>query len=251
MKYSLALALFCSLSFSSFADTISLLADEWCPYNCTAGSDKPGYIVEAVKIIFEKAGHTIDYKTMAWTRATQEAREGKVTGVIGATQDESKGLVLPKVAQGLTKDTLFTKKGSDWKYTGPDSLKSVKLLGLIGDYEYSKEIQDFTKANKDKVDMVSGENAIEQNMKKLNAGRITAVVDDKNVFLNTADKLGFKDAFQEAGYTDKEDKIYVAFSTKNPKAKEYATILEKGWAELRKSGELKKIMEKYNLKDFE
>lgn len=251
MKICLATLLALS-SFSLWADVISLRADQWCPYNCDPKSDKPGYIIEAAKIIFEKAGHKLDYQTLAWTRALKDSREGQFSGVVGANQDEAKdGFIIPKVAQGLNAFGFFVPKGSTWKYEGTNSLDKIKLLGVIADYSYNDEINNFIKNHKDLVDYASGESPLETSMKKLNAGRLTAVVEDKNVFGLTAANAGFKDTFEEVGTSNEKIKLYVAFSAKNPKAKEYVSIFEKGWAELRKSGELKKILDKYNAKDWE
>ncbi len=239
-------------SLSVFADTITIKADQWCPYNCDPKSDKPGYIIEAAKIIFEKAGHKLDYQTMAWPRALQDAKDGNITGVVGANAEEVKeGFVLPKVPQGLNAFSFFVKKGSSWKYTGPDSLKQLKYLGVIADYSYNDEINAFIKANKPLIDLAAGETPLDQCMKKLDAGRITAVVEDRNVFNLAAANSSFKDSFEDAGTSAEKIKLYMAFSSKNPKAKEYASILEKGWTDMRKSGELKKILDKYNAKDWE
>ena len=251
MKTCLALLLAFS-SLSAFADTISLRADAWCPYNCDPKSDKPGYIIEAAKIIFEKAGHKVDYQLLAWSRAIKESKEGQYVGIVGANAEEAKdGFIVPKVSQGINAFGFYTKKGDTWKYTGADSLKKLKLLAVLADYSYSDEINTFIKDNKALIDVAAGDNALEQSMKKLNAGRITAIVEDKNVFSLSAANAGFKDAFDEAGISNEKIKLYVAFSAKNPKAKEYIAIFEKGWADLRKSGELKKILDKYNTKDWE
>lgn len=61
-----------------FADTIHLRADVWCPYNCEQGSTLPGYIIEAASLIFEKAGHKIDYQTLNWSRTIREVHQGVI-----------------------------------------------------------------------------------------------------------------------------------------------------------------------------
>jgi polar amino acid transport system substrate-binding protein len=45
--------------------------------------------------------------------------------------------------------------------------------------------------------------------------------------------------------------LFIAFSPKEPKAKIYANILAKETKEMRKSGELKKILATYNLTDWQ
>lgn len=35
-------------------EVITLVADEWCPYNCVPNSEKPGYAIEIAQEIFNK-----------------------------------------------------------------------------------------------------------------------------------------------------------------------------------------------------
>ena len=53
--------LFVLLTASTFSnwDEIILVADEWCPYNCTPGENKQGYIVEIAKHALESEGHKV------------------------------------------------------------------------------------------------------------------------------------------------------------------------------------------------
>ncbi|MNT92496.1 hypothetical protein D3C72_2337940 [compost metagenome] len=45
--------------------------------------------------------------------------------------------------------------------------------------------------------------------------------------------------------------LYVSFSPANPKSPQYAALITKGISELRQSGELKKILDKYGVLDWE
>ena len=78
------------------ADVITLRADEWCPYNCAENSDRPGYAVEIAREVFGRAGHSVEYRTMAWSRALQECRKGLVTGVVGAAHTEVPDFIFPQ-----------------------------------------------------------------------------------------------------------------------------------------------------------
>jgi polar amino acid transport system substrate-binding protein len=62
----LSLSMLCSLA---KADTISIRADLWCPFNCDPSGAKPGYMIEIAKAVFEPLGHKIDYQTLNWARA--------------------------------------------------------------------------------------------------------------------------------------------------------------------------------------
>lgn len=50
---------------------VVLGADEWCPYNCTPGSNQPGYVVELAKAIFEKRAMISNIKLCLGDRQKQ------------------------------------------------------------------------------------------------------------------------------------------------------------------------------------
>lgn len=233
------------------ADVITLRADEWCPYNCAEDSDKPGYGIELAKEIFAKAGHTVEYKTMAWARALEEGRKGSIVAVIGADKTEASDFVFPNQPVAVIDNTFVVKKGNAWKYAGPASLEKLKL-GAIQGYSYVGEVGTYMTANAKnaaRVDMVGGDNALEMNLKKLAAGRVDATVDAKPVLAYKLLKLNLADKVEFAGSVDPSE-IYIAFSPANPKSKDYAAILEKGIADLRASGRLKQILDGYGVTDW-
>lgn len=43
---------------------------------------------------------------------------------------------------------------------------------------------------------------------------------------------------------------FIAFSPVNPKSREYAAILDRGMAEMRASGRLRQILQRYGVKDW-
>jgi len=53
--------------------------------------------------------------------------------------------------------------------------------------------------------------------------------------------------FKKVAVIDFSD-IYIAFSPKNPNSKKYAKILSDGMLEIKRSGELQKILDKYSIK---
>jgi polar amino acid transport system substrate-binding protein len=236
---------------SARADVITLRADEFCPYNCAEGADKPGYGIEVAKEIFAKAGHTVEYKNLAWARALEDGRKGAIVAVIGADKKEAADYVFPNESIAVIDNTFVVKKGSAWKYAGAASLEKVKL-GAIQGYSYSGEVGDYINANVKnaaRIDMVGGDNALEMNLKKLAAGRLDATVDAKPVLAYKLLKMNLADKVEFAGSVDPSD-IYIAFSPANPKSKEYAAILDKGLAEMRASGRLKQILSSYGVTDW-
>ena len=81
--------------------------------------------------------------------------------------------------------------------------------------------------------------------------RIDALLDDRVVLQYTLKRMKQTELFTEAGMPEDANPVYIAFSPAKPESKKYAEILVKGIEELRKSGELDKIMDKYGMKDWE
>lgn len=236
---------------TAHADTITLRADEWCPYNCAVESDKPGYGIEIAKEVFAKAGHTLDYKTLAWARALDDCRKGTINAVIGTSKNESPDFVFGAEHIIVSDNTFVVKKGNPWRYAGTASLEKLKL-GVIQGYSYDGDVGKYIETNakdKAKTDAIGGDNALEQNLKKLVAGRVDATVDAKAVVSFKIMQMGLADKVELVGSVDPSQN-YIAFSPANPKSKEYAAILDKGIAELRASGRLKQILDRYGVADW-
>ncbi|MBD8527786.1 substrate-binding periplasmic protein [Pseudomarimonas arenosa] len=233
------------------AATISIVADEWCPYNCEPGSDKPGFMIEIAEKTLGAAGHTIDYKNMPWSRAIDEARKGKFDAIVGAAKDDAPDFTYPAEPLGLSGSIFVVRKGEAWRYAGLDSLAG-HAIGVIQDYSYDDELDQYIEANaKDsaKVQVAAGETALETNIKKLEAKRIDALVEDQSVLNYALAQAGKSGAFDLAGKLS-DAEIYIAFSPAKKESAEYAKILSEGLAKLRASGELKQILAKYGLEDW-
>ena len=233
------------------ADVISVRADTWCPYNCDPKSDKPGYMIEILKETLGKQGHTIDYQETNWARAIAESRAGKFVAIAGAAKSDAPDFIFPELALGKGASCFFTLPKSSWKYDGIPSLDSI-TVGVIRDYSYDGDAFDaYIKNNSNKIkriDMISGEQPLERNIAKLKNGRVQAVIEDAAVFRYMNSKSKEPLLTREAGCV-KVSPIYVAFSPTHPQSATYAKIVSEGLVVMRKSGQLKKVLAKYNLTD--
>jgi len=250
--------LFVFFSVGVHADTITIKSDEWCPFNCEPGSDSPGYMIEVARIIFQKAGHTLIYESMPWSRSIDQTRKGNIDAIPGASKGEVPDFIFPDEEFGASMTYFFVKKGTSWKYKDVSSLAKVRI-GVQDDYEYGEGIDEYIEKNKNttSVQAVKSEDPVSLNLKKLIKGKIDAVPEDKLVFLYNAKKMGVLDQVEEVGVIptlNMEDfeatKVYIAFSPANPKSVEYAKLLSNGIKEMRASGELQKILDKYGLADW-
>ena len=129
----------------------------------------------------------------------------------------------------------------------------------MDDYEYGKELDEYFEKYKNtkKVQIIKAKEPLVLNIRKLLRDRIDVIPEDKTVFIHTANSMGVWDKIEDAGIDPinseeglDESKLYIAFSPKNPKSKEYAKLITDGIEQMRLSGELSQILAKYKLTDW-
>ena len=144
--WQLVLASVC-FSSNAHADTIYMYADDWCPYNCTPESEKPGFVIEIGRAIFEEYGHSVVYRRVPWERAIVMARKGDIHAIVGADQIEAPDFIFPENEQGVMEYRFYTQKNNPWVYSGLSSLGSQQL-GVINGYSYSTELDKYIEETK-------------------------------------------------------------------------------------------------------
>lgn len=249
-------AIFAAPAPACATQTLTIRADEWCPYNCTPDSDKPGYMIEVLQAIFEPQGVAVEYANMPWARALDSVGKGRFAAVVGAGATEAEGFVYPSEPFGFSANSFFTRAGESWQYTGMDSLAD-KRVGVILDYEYSPVLNPYFESQKasGNAQFASGNEPLVTNIKKLVAGRVDVIIDDKNVVQHTAADLGMLQDIRYAGNdinpsNMQDNYLYVAFSPAMEKSAEWARMFDEGIARMRADGTLNAILARYGLEDW-
>ena len=250
----LALTLICLSLFLHVvhAETITLVADEWAPFNSTPNKYPEGYMVDVAREVFKTHNIEVLYKTVSWNRSLEGTRTGEYTGVIGPSKNEAPYLVFPGEELARNRLSFWVKKGNPWRFKNRDSIKQVSL-GVVEGYDYRKWLNLYATNNRHdnkKIQFVSGNNPMEMNLRKLKAGHIGAVVDNEAVIRYSAKQLGLLGSIELAGNDTEPAYCYIAFSPANPRSKDYAQMLSDGIVKLRKNGRLKQIISGYGLKDW-
>ena len=243
-----------SLPVLATAEKITLVADDWCPYNCQPQSDTPGFMIEIAKAILQKPGDEVEYTIMPYEESVEAVRQGKFTAVVGVARDEAPDLVYPREPMGETNEMFFTKKDFSWKYTDVASLEKVRV-GIIEGYSYGPALDDYFEENIDnpKVVMAGGDTPLGDNIKRLNAGEIDVLLENPYVFHYYFASKGQKDQLAEYAEIQaplQPDYLYLAFSPKLPQSAKYAEAVTAGMAELRQNGKLSDILTKYGVSDW-
>ena len=233
-------------------EVISIGSPSFLPFNGKEKSKTPGYMVEVMEKIFEPLGYTIDYKVVPLKRGLKNVAKGKLDATLAVSRTNAPNLIFPKEEFGSISDAFYVKKGTQWRFVGMDSLKKIKLGGLMG-YGYGPEIDKYIQQNKNSslIDLITGKDTGRRNIEKLLKNRIEVLVSNAPVMRWEIQKLGInKDSIIDRGSIGNEKKIYVAFSPVKENSKKYAKIFSEGIQKLRDSGELKNILDKYNQKDW-
>lgn len=244
----ISFTLFLAFATPAVSDEILLLADEWCPYNCATDAKDQGFVIDIARRAFEKAGHTLSYKVLPWARAIEEARADKASGIIGAYKEDAPDFIFPDEAVSSSGQGFFSKTGFSWQFKDVSSLDTVSI-GVIQDYAYGDLLDSYIKkhiSNPSKIQFSSGDNALDINVKKLLAGRISVLVEDEAVMKHLMNTEKIADKIQLVGSLPAEP-LYIAFAPKGKKSKEYAKILSDEIKTLKSSNEMKSILAKYGL----
>ena len=247
-----ALAALLVFSGGLLAKSVSIRADVWYPINGVPGSAKPGYMIELAQMILKEHGYTVDYRAAPWERSLEEVRKGKHDCVVGAYVDDAPDFLFPAIPWGKIESTFYVKKGSAWKYQGIKSLMSVKV-GTIGGYAYSDEFDSYVEANRNsgRVQVIKGNNALENNVKKLLAGRIDALIESHLVMEAKLKEMGKSNDIVGAGLLAEADNMYIACSPAKAQSKQLVQWFTEGLIKLRANGELQKVLSKYGLSDWQ
>jgi polar amino acid transport system substrate-binding protein len=230
---------------ASARETITLVADPWCPYTCAEEDERPGYMLEIAREALALHGITVRYKVVPWSRAVEQTRTGRYTAIVGAAPGDAPDFIYPATLQGMSDMRLWVRNDASWTYAGLKSLAGQRI-GAIADYAYGEVLDRYIEEHaedKDRVQMIGGDNALTLNIRKLRAKRIDVMPEDANVikhYASTHGTLGIKPAGSATTPEHAEDNnLFVAFSPKNKESERYAALLDKGVKQLRKSGRLK------------
>jgi polar amino acid transport system substrate-binding protein len=211
-------------------------------------------LIDIAEIIFKRSGYSIEYRLTPWTRTLADVKKGTVNGAIGIyfSQARNEGFVIPSEEMGQSINKFFVNSNNKWNYNGFPSLKNMKL-GLIGNYDYGSlniYIQEQIKQKTGNIEFTSGNDALQKNINKLLTKRIQAIVEDNQVVNYYLNNNQLSHSLRDAGAVPPENKVGICFSSLLPESGKLAVLLSDGIIQMRKTGELQKILDKYGVKDW-
>jgi polar amino acid transport system substrate-binding protein len=196
------------------------------------------------------------YRLEPWTRAIDLVERGDHQLLIGTTPAGSPKLKL-STPIGVDRTCFYVPSDSPWRYKRPDDLKSMRV-GVVQDYSYDaggaidKLIAGYRKARDPRLELAYGDNALNSNFRKLAGGRMDVVIENENVARYTLRQMNLSDRIIGVGcVTHYLGTLHIGFSPKLQNAPAIAAQIEQGIAEMRRSGELERILASYGLQDWQ
>lgn len=237
-----------------YADTLRISTDEWCPYDCVPAQNngKIGYLGELLIAAMQARGHKVEFVEVSYSRGLTLVREGKLNGTTACVKEDAPDFVYTPTPQGKSNATFFSRAGSNWRYTGTDSLKQAKMIGVIKGYDYvDPTVMSYLNQNPENVLKITGERPLERLLQMLISGRLTAIIEDKTVTEYKLKQMNKTGQVVVSGDTPVVINVYIGFSPAIAKSAEYAKILEEEIAKMRLNGQLQKILAPYGMQDWQ
>lgn len=235
-------------------ERITLVTDEWCPFNCQPDSARPGFMVEMAQQIFAKHNIKVDYKLQPWSEAISAVRTGKYDGLIGASRSDAPDFVFHKAPAAQMFTSFYTLPSTNWRYANQESLRRIRL-GVIRNYTYGDPLDSYIKvqpATSPQLVVSDGDNALNDNFQMLLEGKIDAIAEEESVMQYKLSQRNLASRIIRAGDLGRNSatNLYIAFSPANINARRYAAILDQEIPVMRARGELKAIYDRYMSDDL-
>ena len=227
------------------AETVLLLADDWCPYSCIDGL-KPGIGIEIGQRIFEQLGFRVEHRIMDWEQASQLTMERPLAVLVGTGISESPELVFPNYHFSYT--LLCFVHTTTSKYYEVASDFNNKRLGAVTGYNYGQAFGK-TLAQLYRNKQLDYFDNTDQLVAALTAGQIDVIIDDKNVIMHKLREAGKVSAYRFDSCS--RSKLRFAFSPQTAAShSDLAEQLDKAQVKLLKEGGVKSIHRDYGIENY-
>lgn len=231
---------------------VRLVVNEWCPQHCSQGGLR-GYVVEIVEQALKEEGLAFEITYQPWLRSLRDVEKGRKDGVLTPTVPGFPQFIYPEEAVGFQEYCFYAPRSSTWTFrTNSDLLgKRVAFLDESG----LGAIENFMAEHASRIAVTrfaSGDhNYIDRIFQFLMTGRTDLVIITSDVYEFSVKHKLIPNEFRNAGCLGKE-KMAVGLSKVNEKRSLLiGKALDRGIRKLRQKGQLKEILKKYGLTDWQ
>ncbi|WP_172449228.1 substrate-binding periplasmic protein [Bowmanella denitrificans] len=227
---------------------------EACPHMCP-NEENQGFTTDIARSIFvEQFGYTVEFYALPWARAVADVAKGELHGVLSAGKDETPELWFPEREIAVQSDCFIGLASDNWVAGDIYSFLNRRTIvfkgwanesayrAALGSSQYEELFDDFS------IDSRYMERVV--NMVKL--GRADAFWMDVNVYAYYQQRYPqlFDAQLKNLGCI-KFQYLYLAFS---PAFEQLSAQLmaefDEGMQQLRKTGDLVSILQRYGVQDW-
>jgi len=229
--------------------TIVIASDIWCPVSCSIGQENEGLAVELMREIFEAKGFNVVYKVMPWSRAIYEVETGGIDAILATNKNEAPDLSFSKRPIIRTSTDVYVLRNNPLSIVDINKIHEIRL-GAIQGYDYAPEFNEYIAKNKNKTELlqlVAGEDALQQNIRKLVAGRIDAFIDSKLIVGHVLRDMKLDESIRRVEPSFPMADLYIAFSPKNNHGLALNTIYNEALEDPKLLVKIKAIYAKYKI----
>ncbi|HAT42515.1 MAG TPA: amino acid ABC transporter substrate-binding protein [Rheinheimera sp.] len=212
--------------------------DNWPPFSDERGQGLSKQLVQAA---LAASGYKIETIAMPYARALHETAQGDVDGCWNVTRQQS------TLDQYLLHQTpLFQARASYYYHGKVRPYRSVAdipnntVVGVILGYEYG----DLYEQHKQRFKLVEV-STHGQLIQLLDAGKLDLAIFFDDVLAYYLHQPEFQQVKLLRGHTNHVSDIFVAFTKNQARSVELATALDRGLAELKRSGTYQRLLEQY------
>ena len=160
---------------------IHLATTDWCPYACDQEPNhQAGIVHEYLTELFSKQGIQLKIEFFPWSRAIHQVNGGRLDGLLTAVPIEAPNLLFTRTPTMGYQVCFYSKKSTEWSYSGAASLKDIKL-GVIQDYGYGEPVDEYIKRTSSQGLAIIKSGGMERLQRMLMAGRFDVFIGDRNV----------------------------------------------------------------------
>ena len=219
---------------------LRIAASDWAPYTSNKLSGG-GFLTEICTTALERAGYQCEVDFIPWKRAVKMTKKGKYHCLIGASYtDERTGYFLYTDYFWETSVHFFAKKGHKLKYSAIDDLCFTRLGILRGSFYVDR----FKKYKCLTVETVP---TVQQNMRKLVAGRLDIIIDtfDSVQFYMANELTDLAGKIEPIFPSIETDKIYLVISKQAVDNQAIQRNFDAGIGQIKYDGTYDEILKKH------
>ncbi len=230
---------------------IALVTNDWCPQHCAEGELK-GYVIDIVEASLQEEKLPFEIAFQPWLRALRDVELGRKDGLLTPTVPGFSQFIYHEEAVGFQEYCFYAPRHSPWTFKTNADLLGQRIAFL--EESGLGSLETYMKENVSRIHVTrfaSDKSYATRLFQFLSSNRTDLVIITSDVYEFSLKRKIIADEFRSAGCLGKE-KMSVGLSKINEaRSRQIAKALDSGIRKLRKSGQLKEILSKYGLTDWQ